>query len=87
VHALDPELVQEARGGLGQARRGVQVLLVHAPRPSRQEPVARFRAALPDARFVSIPDAIHDLVFFAPDEVADAVGTFVAETELVQPPP
>jgi pimeloyl-ACP methyl ester carboxylesterase len=69
------------------ADSGVQVLLVHAPRPSRQEPVARFRAALPDARVVSIPDAIHDLVSFAPDEVAKAVGTFVAETALVQPPP
>ena len=61
------------------AAAGVPVLLVHAPRPSREEPVARFRAALSDARVVPIPDAIHDLVSFAPDEVANAVGTFVAE--------
>ena len=61
------------------AAAGVPVLLVHAPRPSREEPVARFRSALPGAQLVPIRDAIHDLVSFAPDEVAKAVGTFVAD--------
>jgi hypothetical protein len=61
------------------AANGVPVLLVYAPRPSVQEPVERFRTALPDARVVSVPDAIHDLVSFGPDEVAIAVGTFVGE--------
>ena len=69
------------------AETSVPVLLVYASSPSREEPVARFRDALPDARVVSIPDAIHDLVSFAPDEVAHAVGTFIAELGLVQPPP
>jgi hypothetical protein len=55
------------------------VLLVYAPRPSTREPVARFQLALPDARVVSVANAIHDLVSFAPDEVANAVGTFVRE--------
>jgi hypothetical protein len=32
---------------------------------------------------MAIPDAIHDLVSFDPDEVARAVGSFVAG----QPPP
>lgn len=61
------------------AATGVPVLLVYAPRPSTQEPVARFQLALPDARVVSVANAIHDLVSFAPDQVANAVGTFVAE--------
>jgi len=69
------------------AEAGVPVLLVYAARPSREGPVALFETALPNARVVSIPDAIHDLVSFAPDEVARAVGSFVAETELDQPPP
>jgi pimeloyl-ACP methyl ester carboxylesterase len=68
------------------AKTGVPVLLVYASRPSREEPVARFKTALPKARVVSIPDAIHDLVSFAPDEVAKAVGSF-AETVRDQPPP
>ena len=61
------------------AEAGVPVLLLYASRPSREEPVARFKTALPNARVVPIPDAIHDLVSFAPDEVANAVGTFVAD--------
>ena len=69
------------------AETGVPVLLVYASRPSREERVARFKTALSNAQVVSILDAIHDLVSFAPDEVTKAVGTFVAETELVQPPP
>jgi hypothetical protein len=43
------------------------------------EAVERFRRVLAEARIESIPDAIHDLVSFAPDRVANAVGTFVAE--------
>jgi pimeloyl-ACP methyl ester carboxylesterase len=61
------------------ADTGVPVLLVYASRPSREEPVAHFKTALPNAQVLPIPDAIHDLVSFAPDEVANAVGTFVAE--------
>jgi len=40
--------------------------------------VGRFRAALPEARVESIPDAIHDLISFAPERVASLVGAFVA---------
>jgi len=61
------------------AETGVPVLLVYASSPSREEPVARFRSALPKARVVPIPDAIHDLVSFAPEPVARAVGTFVVD--------
>lgn len=43
------------------------------------EAVARFRSALPEARVESIPNAIHDLISFAPERVADLVGRFVAE--------
>jgi pimeloyl-ACP methyl ester carboxylesterase len=75
------EPVTETYSAIAEA--GVPVLLVYASRPSREEPVARFRNALPNAEVVSIPDAIHDLVSFAPDEVAKAVGSFVAG----QPPP
>ena len=42
------------------------------------EAVARFSTALPSARVESIPDAIHDLISFAPERVAELVGTFVA---------
>jgi pimeloyl-ACP methyl ester carboxylesterase len=69
------------------AGAGVPVLLVYASSPSREEPVAQFATALPNARVVPIPDAIHDLVSFAPDQVADLVGTFVAGTGPDQPPP
>ena len=47
------------------------------------EAVARFRKALPDARVESIPDGIHDLVSFAPEQVARLVGELVT----AQPPP
>jgi pimeloyl-ACP methyl ester carboxylesterase len=43
--------------------------------------VERFRSALPDARVELIEDGIHDLVSFAPAQVAELVGRFV------QPPP
>lgn len=69
------------------AGAGVPVLLVYASRRSREEPVAQFETALPNAQVVPIPDAIHDLVSFAPDEVANLVGTFVAQPARVQPPP
>jgi len=75
------EPVAETYAAIAEA--GVPVLLVYASRPSREEPVASFETALPNAQVVSIPDAIHDLVSFAPDEVAKAVGSFVAG----QPPP
>jgi hypothetical protein len=45
--------------------------------------VERFRAALPEARVELIEDGIHDLVSFAPTEVAERIGGFVA----AQPPP
>jgi len=61
------------------AAAGVLVLLVYASSPTREEPVARFGTALPNAQVVAIPDAIHDLVSFAPGEVADVVGSFIAD--------
>jgi pimeloyl-ACP methyl ester carboxylesterase len=56
----------------------VPVLLVLAD-GGDAEAVGRFRAALPEARVESIPDAIHDLISFAPERVANLVGAFVAE--------
>ena len=41
--------------------------------------VERFRAALPEARVESLPDAIHDLISFAPERVAGLVGAFAAD--------
>jgi pimeloyl-ACP methyl ester carboxylesterase len=43
------------------------------------EAVERFHAALPGAEVEAVPNGIHDLVSFAPERVADAVGSFVAE--------
>lgn len=71
---LDP--LAEAYRAIAAA--SVPVLLVVAE-GNDPEAVARFRTALPDARIESIPDAIHDLISFAPERVADLVGTFVAE--------
>lgn len=69
------------------ASAGVPGLLVVASGLAG-ESVARFRAALPEARVETIPDAIHDLVSFAPGEVARLVGTFAAShMRLDQPPP
>jgi pimeloyl-ACP methyl ester carboxylesterase len=65
------------------AANGVRVLLIYAPRPSTEEPVERFRTALPAAGVEAIPDAIHDLISFAPDQVARLVGELVT----AQPPP
>lgn len=64
------------------AAAAVPVLLVVAS-GIETEAVQRFRAALPDARLESIPDGIHDLVSFAPEEVGRLVGAFVT----AQPPP
>jgi pimeloyl-ACP methyl ester carboxylesterase len=64
------------------AAAAVPVLLVVAS-GIETDAVERFRAALPDARLESIPDGIHDLVSFAPEEVVRLVGEFVS----AQPPP
>ncbi len=63
------------------ARAQVPVLLIFAPRKGVQadsEPIARFRAAVPQARIEAIPDAIHDLISFAPERVAALVGEFAS---------
>ena len=91
-----PILSAEALGAINQGSRleplaeayptlaasAVPVLLVVAS-GIETEAVKRFRAALPDARLESIPDGVHDLVSFAPEEVARLVGEFVT----AQPPP
>jgi pimeloyl-ACP methyl ester carboxylesterase len=59
----------------------VPVLLLTAPghgSDAAGAAVAGFRSALPKARVESIPDAIHDLVSYAPGQVAELVGAFVA---------
>jgi pimeloyl-ACP methyl ester carboxylesterase len=64
------------------AAAGVPVLLVTAPEPDVPEvaerAVERFRKALPEARVVSSPDGIHDLVSYAPAQIAELVGAFAA---------
>jgi pimeloyl-ACP methyl ester carboxylesterase len=65
------------------AAAGVPVLLVYASRPEVAEPVARFRAALPEAKIEPIADAIHDLISFVPETVAALTGRFA----FAQPPP
>lgn len=60
----------------------VPVLLLVAS-GSETEAVERFRAALPAAQVDAVPDGIHDLVSFAPERVADAVGRLA----VAQPPP
>jgi pimeloyl-ACP methyl ester carboxylesterase len=96
-----PILSAEALGAINQGSRleplaeaypliaaaGVPVLLVVASGLA-SESVARFRAALPEARVEGVPDAIHDLISFAPSEVVRLVGIFAASrTRLDQPPP
>ena len=66
----------------------IPVVLVAAPeapeyQAAAEAAIARFRAALPKARVVLMPDAIHDLVSYAPAEVAALVGEFATG----QPPP
>jgi pimeloyl-ACP methyl ester carboxylesterase len=60
------------------ADAGLPVLLLVVS-GSETEAVERFRAALPDARVETVPGGIHDLVSFAPERVARALGSFVAE--------
>jgi pimeloyl-ACP methyl ester carboxylesterase len=93
---IAPVLSAEALGAINEGSRlepvataypaiagaGVPVLLVVAAGLAR-ESEERFQAALPEARIETIPDAIHDLVSFAPDRIARLVGQFVS----AQPPP
>jgi hypothetical protein len=86
-----PVLSAEALGAINQGSRlepvaeaypalaaaGLPVLLVVSSELA-PDSVERFRTALPEARVESIPDSIHDLVSFAPDKVAQLVGTFAA---------
>jgi pimeloyl-ACP methyl ester carboxylesterase len=65
------------------AAAGLPVLLLVAS-GSEPEAVGRFRAALPHALVETVPDGIHDLVSFAPERVAAAVGRVAAGA---QPPP
>src|SRR5207249_6914739 len=63
------------------AAAGFPVLLLTAPeepefQAAAEAAILRFRSALPDARVVSMPDAVHDLVSYAPAEVARLVGDF-----------
>jgi pimeloyl-ACP methyl ester carboxylesterase len=63
------------------AAADVPVLLLTAPglgSEATSAAIARFRSALPTARVESMPDAIHDLVSYAPGEVGKLVGDFVA---------
>jgi pimeloyl-ACP methyl ester carboxylesterase len=62
------------------AAADVPVLLLAAPRPGAEAAaaaIARFRLALPKARIESIRGGIHDLVSYAPGEVAERVGGFI----------
>jgi pimeloyl-ACP methyl ester carboxylesterase len=70
------EPLAEAYPAIAAAR--VPVLLVVADGEDAHS-VARFRAALPEARIESIPDAIHDLISFAPERISALVGAFVAD--------
>jgi pimeloyl-ACP methyl ester carboxylesterase len=70
------------------ASAGIPVLLLTAPEEAKyQAPaeaaIGRFRSALPNARVESRPDAVHDLVSYAPAEVAELVGGLAGS----QPPP
>jgi len=78
-HRLEP--VTETYPDIAAAQ--VPVLLLTAERPGVEDAVQRFRAALPEARVESMPNAVHDLVSFAPREVAALVGRFATN----QPPP
>ena len=70
------EPLAEAYPAVAAAR--IPVLLVVADGEDADS-VARFRAALPEARIESIPDAIHDLISFAPERVSALVGAFVGD--------
>ncbi len=62
------------------AAADVPVLLLTAPESeaTASAAIARFRSALPKARVESMRDGIHDLVSYAPVEVARLVGGFVS---------
>jgi pimeloyl-ACP methyl ester carboxylesterase len=93
VPILDPEVGGAIKhGGLQEpvtgtypliAAAGVPVFLLTAPEEPKYQAaaeaaIARFRAALPRAQVGSMPDSIHDLVSYAPADVAELVGDFVA---------
>jgi lipase len=98
VPILEPEVAGAIRHGEFQeplattypplAAAGIPVLLLTAPEEAKyQAPaaaaIARFRSALPNTRVESRPDAVHDLVSYAPTEVAELVGGLAGS----QPPP
>jgi pimeloyl-ACP methyl ester carboxylesterase len=98
VPILQPEVAGAIRHGEFQeplattypplAVAGIPVLLLTAPeeakyQASAEAAVGRFRSALPNARVESLPDAVHDLVSYAPAEVAELVGGLAGS----QPPP
>ena len=100
VPILEPEVLGAIKHGVHEepvtdtypllADAGVPVLLLTAPEEPRfkaaaEVAIARFRSALPKARVESRPDAIHDLVSYAPAEVAALVGSFVAAGSSAQP--
>jgi pimeloyl-ACP methyl ester carboxylesterase len=74
AHGGRVEQAADTHAAIAQAR--IPVLLVLAQRPDVDEPVARFRATVPQARVEAIPDAIHDLISFAPERVAELVAEF-----------
>lgn len=93
VPILEPEVLGAIKHGGRQepvtgtypliADADVPVLLLTASEPGELEAAAeaaivRFRSALPKARVESMPGAVHDLVSYAPAEVAEIVGGFVA---------
>jgi pimeloyl-ACP methyl ester carboxylesterase len=98
VPILEPEVAGAIRHGEFQepvtttypplADAGIPVLLLTAPEEAKYQAAAeaaigRFRSALPRARVESRAAAIHDLVSYAPTEVAGLVGGFAGG----QPPP
>ena len=86
-HGGRREPVTETYPAIAAARVPVMLLTAEGPEADdARKAVERFRSALPDARVESMPNAIHDLVSFAPREVATIVGDFVSSAAL-QPPP
>jgi len=98
VPILAPEVAGAIRHGEYQepvtttypplAEAGTPVLLVTAPeevehQEAAEAAITRFRSALPGAQLESRPGAIHDLVSYDPDGIAELVGRFAAG----QPPP
>lgn len=79
-HGNRIEPVTETYPAIAAAQMPV-LLLTAATKGNGAEAVIRFRAALPDALVESIPDAIHDLISFAPTEVATRVGAFATDSK------